>query len=106
MRGLTLWLWQRGTSVYILLYICYFGIIFGAHSPLINYDFWFSWMMTLHMKVATFLAVLLLTIHAWIGVWGILTDYVKSTSFRLTFFYIYTLSLAISLLTTFLTFWR
>jgi succinate dehydrogenase / fumarate reductase membrane anchor subunit len=106
MRGLTLWLWQRGTSVYMLLYIAYVGLILCTHSSIMTYDFWFSWIMSLHMKIATFLAVILLTIHAWIGVWGILTDYVKSTSFRLTFFYIYTLLLAVSLLTNFLTFWR
>lgn len=37
---------------------------------------------TLPMKVFTLLALIALLIHAWIGIWQVLTDYVKHTALR------------------------
>ena len=42
-----------------------------------------SFMMSLPMRVFSLLAILALAGHAWVGIWTVLTDYVKSSGLRL-----------------------
>lgn len=83
-RGLKDWLWQRFTAVYLLAYFIYLGVLyccsdglsFGALQSLIS-SFWFS--------AASFIAILCILVHAWIGMWTVATDYINRASVRLVF---------------------
>ena len=73
--GLSDWLLQRVTAVVLAAYV-----IFLAGYVLINSDLQYEQWVALHshfcMKVFNVMAVLSVAVHAWIGLWAVLTDYV------------------------------
>ena len=73
--GLSAWLLQRVTAVVLAAYV-----IFLAGYLLINSDLQYEQWVALHshfcMKVFNVMAVLSVAVHAWIGLWAVLTDYV------------------------------
>ncbi|MGL4905835.1 MAG: succinate dehydrogenase membrane anchor subunit [Plesiomonas sp.] len=77
------WLLLRATAIIMTLYILYLlGFIVSA--PEITYGIWkgfFSFGVT---QVFTLLAVLSVLVHVWIGLWQVLTDYIKPLALRLT----------------------
>ncbi|WP_163933144.1 succinate dehydrogenase, hydrophobic membrane anchor protein [Paraferrimonas sp. SM1919] len=48
----------------------------------VTYQVWTSLFANLGMKVFTVVTLIALLIHAWIGIWQVLTDYVKNTALR------------------------
>ena len=66
---------QRVTAVILGVY--FVGLLgwFLAASP-VDYTAWQQLNACLPMRIANTLALLSLVTHTWIGVWGILTDYV------------------------------
>ncbi len=70
----------RSTAIIIALYTFYF-VGFVAFSDL-SYRVWSDFFASTGTKVFTLLALIALIIHAWIGVWQVLSDYVKSTGLR------------------------
>lgn len=66
----------------VLASFALFLIGFIACSQPLTYEVWHGLFSTLGMKVYTLLALVALLIHAWIGVWQVLTDYVKHTPLR------------------------
>ena len=90
-NGLKDWWIQRATAFYFLIYSVFlFGFLF-MHSHL-EFDEWHSLFHKLGFKVATVIALLSLTVHTWIGVWTVTTDYLKCTTIR------FSLQLAVMLL--------
>ena len=73
--GLSDWLLQRVTAVVLAAYV-----IFLAGYLVINSDLQYEQWVALHshfcMKVFNVMAVLSVAVHAWIGLWAVLTDYV------------------------------
>lgn len=81
-NGLSDWLWQRVSAVVFLAYcvmLCY--AIFS--TPGHNFEHWHAWFMQPWMRVFTLLALLSVLIHAWVGIWTVLTDYIKLGFLRL-----------------------
>lgn len=82
-NGLKDWLIQRVSALYLFLYIAFmFGFIV-LNQPL-DYYKWQDLFGLASMQVATVLAILLLIVHAWIGLWTVTTDYIKCTALRLS----------------------
>lgn len=83
-NGLRDWLLQRVTAVYLLAYT---GFMLYQYKQMGQggkaYLAWFSMFHVPAVRWGTLLAVLAVLIHAWLGLWVVLTDYVKSTCFRL-----------------------
>jgi len=79
--GLKDWLAQRITAVVMALYTVFMLIVvpFGAGSR----DGWRALMANGFVRFATFLFILSLCYHAWVGVRDIWMDYVKPTGVRL-----------------------
>lgn len=82
-NGLRDWLIQRVTSVVMLVYIIFLLVFFLTHSPL-NYATWHGFFMQKSVALLSSLFLLSLMWHAWIGMWTILTDYIKPFALRLT----------------------
>lgn len=82
-NGLRDWLIQRITSVIIAAYIIFLLIFFISHRPL-DFLVWQGLFSHLSMRLFSSLFLLSLFWHAWIGMWTIVTDYIKSTVLRLT----------------------
>jgi succinate dehydrogenase / fumarate reductase, membrane anchor subunit len=82
-NGLKDWLIQRVTAIYMLIYIISAMIWFVVNMPF-QYSAWFLWCHSPIMQVSTALMLLCLLLHAWIGLWTVTTDYIKSTILRVS----------------------
>ena len=71
----------RATAIILTLYTLYM-VGFLAFGPALTYDTWTAFWGQLSTKVFTLFALLSVLIHAWIGMWQVLTDYIKSAALR------------------------
>jgi len=89
--GVSDWLLQRVTAVVLLAYtICITSFVLFNSD--LQYEQWVAYHSNFPMKVFNVLAVLSVAVHAWIGLWAVLTDYVtvrlmgpKATALRIIF---------------------
>lgn len=72
----------RATAIVITLYIIYMVGFFAINGEL-TYDIWSGFFSSAFTKVFTLLTLFSVLIHAWIGMWQVLTDYVKAVALRL-----------------------
>ncbi len=79
--GLKDWLAQRVTAVVMLVYTIVFLLALGR-GP-VTHASWNALFAQEWMRLATFLFVASVLIHAWIGVRNIWMDYIKHTGLRL-----------------------
>jgi len=82
-NGLKDWLIQRITAVYLAIYSGLFLVVWLKSNPW-NYETWTGLFQTPWFQITTALALFALLFHAWIGLWTVTTDYIKSTALRLT----------------------
>jgi succinate dehydrogenase / fumarate reductase membrane anchor subunit len=80
--GLRDWLVQRVTAAVMAVYTLLFVLILAAARPT-NYAEWTGLFRGQAMKLATFLFLVSLFLHAWVGMRDILMDYAKPMSVRL-----------------------
>ena len=72
----------RATAIVLTLYIIYMVGFFALHSE-VTWGVWTGFFSSAFTKVFTLLALFSILIHAWIGMWQVLTDYVKHVATRL-----------------------
>ena len=78
----------RASAVILLAYILYLvGFVASAD---ITYQVWTSFFSLTLTKVFTLMALVAMLVHAWIGIWQVLTDYVKCTLLRGTLQFVLT----------------
>ena len=82
-NGLKDWLIQRITAVYFALYV-FFILGFLVTHPGLHYEQWHALFLNPLVQIATVIALIMLTLHAWIGIWTVTTDYLKCTVVRLS----------------------
>lgn len=93
--GLRDWLLQRVSAVIIVAYVAMIVSFFFMNSPM-KMDVWQSFFAHQPVKIATFLALFSVVIHAWVGMWTVYTDYVKCSRIRL-FLQVFTIFALLSL---------
>lgn len=76
------WFVQRITALLIGIYTVFIIVFLWAHHP-ISYLQLHALFSDWLMKVATLIVIFSVLWHAWIGLWTIFTDYVKSKPVRL-----------------------
>lgn len=81
-RGLRDWLIQRITAIVLAIYSVFILGYLIVSAPL-NFNAWHALYSHELMRVFTFLVLLSLVYHTWIGLWTILTDYIKCAYLRL-----------------------
>jgi succinate dehydrogenase / fumarate reductase membrane anchor subunit len=81
--GLRDWLIQRVTAVILGAYAIFLVGFLMLHQP-ITFDLWSALFQNGFMRVFTFLALLSMVYHTWVGIWTVFTDYVKCSCLRLT----------------------
>lgn len=81
--GLRDWLAQRVTAVIMVLYTFLWLGIFLA-KPNFDYLAWRGLFANVFFKLATFVFLLSLYYHAWVGMRDILMDYIKPVGVRLS----------------------
>jgi succinate dehydrogenase membrane anchor subunit len=83
--GLRDWLAQRLTAVVLAAYVLFFVaylVVIRTHGA-VDYDQWAGLFAPAWMKVFTFIAILAVLYHAWIGMRDVWMDYVRATGIRL-----------------------
>ncbi|WP_119393205.1 succinate dehydrogenase, hydrophobic membrane anchor protein [Salinibius halmophilus] len=82
--GLSDWLWQRVSAVIIAAYAVFIvGVLLA--NPDMDYASWQALFQTTWVQIFSFLAVLAIVGHAWIGLWTVATDYMKPLAVRFIF---------------------
>lgn len=75
------WIMQRLSAIVLAVYsVVVVGFFLFSD---VNYEAWKGFMLSLPMKLFSLVAILSLVAHAWVGMWTVLTDYVKSSGLRL-----------------------
>jgi len=88
-RGLDMWLAQRASAVYMLLFLPIF-LFCALTAPSLDYAGWHALFLPLGIKVAALLFVVALLLHAWIGLREIFIDYLhcaRCTLLRLSLYF-------------------
>ena len=92
-HGLRAWVLQRVSAVYLAVYLLFAGL-FLLTSPPASYEAWRGWIADPWINLTTGLFILLVLIHAWVGIRNVVMDYVPRTGLRITLFAIIGLTLA------------
>ena len=71
--GLYDWLIQRVSAVVLLAYFCFIGVVLLNG---VDYGEWKALFSQTWMRIFSLLALISLGVHAWVGLWSVLTDYV------------------------------
>ena len=81
-NGIHDWLLLRAAAILITLYILYI-LGFVVMTGTLTYDVWRGFFASSFTKVFTLLTLLSILVHGWIGMWQVLTDYIKPVAIRL-----------------------
>lgn len=79
--GLSDWLLQRVSAVILALYTL-FIVGYLLFNPGLDYAAWSGLFSQTWMRIFSLLAFVALAAHAWVGLWTVTTDYLKSTGVR------------------------
>ena len=80
--GLRDWLIQRISAAVMTVYSMSLAV-YLLMLPRLDYDVWTGLFSSLPVRTFTLLFLMCLFYHAWIGIRGIVMDYIKSASVRL-----------------------
>lgn len=81
-NGLKDWLIQRVSAIYMAIYSLFLFVFIVSH-PHITYAQW-QWLFhCLWFQIASIITLLMLSLHSWVGIWTVTTDYLKCTAVRL-----------------------
>ncbi|EAQ32706.1 MULTISPECIES: succinate dehydrogenase, hydrophobic membrane anchor protein [Idiomarina] len=94
----------RASAVVMLLYVL-FMVGFFASTADVTYANWTGLFSNLWMKVFTLLALTGVLVHGWIGIWQVLTDYVKASGVRAFIQFVFSVGLIIVWLTGLFVLW-
>ena len=94
----------RASAVILAAYTFYI-LGFFLITPEVTYDVWQGFFSGLCTKVFTLLALFGLLVHAWIGAWQVLSDYVKPALLRGVLQFLFAVLLLAYLVMGFLTVW-
>lgn len=77
----------RATALIMTAYVI-FILGFFLTTPVVTFDIWSTLFANVAVKVFTFVTLLCIWVHTRIGLWQVLTDYVKNATVRtvLSFF--------------------
>jgi len=81
-NGIHDWLLLRAAAMVMTLYVLYI-LGFLVMSGTLTYDIWRGFFASSFTKVFTLLTLFSILVHGWIGMWQVLTDYIKPLAMRL-----------------------
>ena len=79
-NGVSDWIFQRASAVILALYTVF--IVGYLLLNDVDAASWQSLFSALPMQIFSLLAVLAFVAHAWIGMWTVVTDYIKPVGVR------------------------
>ncbi|MEW6996177.1 succinate dehydrogenase, hydrophobic membrane anchor protein [Colwelliaceae bacterium BS250] len=94
----------RATALIMAAYSI-FMLGFFIFTPEVTFELWQGLFANMAMKVFTILTIIAVLFHAWIGIWQVLTDYVKNIKVRGLLQFIFTITLFVYAIAVLLTVW-
>ncbi|MGQ7248231.1 succinate dehydrogenase, hydrophobic membrane anchor protein [Halomonas sp. V046] len=79
--GLSDWIIQRASAAVMAVYTVFLVAYLLLH-PNLDYATWSGLFEQTWMRIFSLLAFVSLAAHAWVGMWTVTTDYLKSTAIR------------------------
>lgn len=76
------WIMQRISAVVLAVYAVVM-VAFFLFNGGVGYEQWVMFIMSMPMRLLSLLAIVALAVHAWVGMWTVFTDYIKSTGLRI-----------------------
>lgn len=76
------WIMQRISAVVLAVYTVVM-VAFFLFNGSVGYEQWVMFIMSMPMRLLSLLAIVALAVHAWVGMWTVFTDYIKSTGLRI-----------------------
>ncbi|MFE8069656.1 succinate dehydrogenase, hydrophobic membrane anchor protein [Marinobacteraceae bacterium S3BR75-40.1] len=77
------WMIQRMSALVLAVYTVFLVGFFLA-NPNLDYATWNALFNATWMRIFSLLALVSIGAHAWIGLWTVVTDYIKPTAIRFT----------------------
>lgn len=81
-NGIHDWLLLRAAAMVMTLYVIYL-LGFIVMSGTLTYDIWRGFFSSSFTKVFTLLTLFSILVHGWVGMWQVLTDYIKPLALRM-----------------------
>jgi len=81
-NGLQDWLLQRISAIILAAYFIFLFVYFYLH-PDITFTEWQDLFSSIWFRFFTFFTLLSLVVHAWIGLWIVISDYLQKPWLRL-----------------------
>lgn len=94
----------RASAIVLALYTIFLAGFFIV-TPEVTYEIWKDLFSGTCFKVFSMLAILAVLIHAWIGIWQVLSDYVKPACVRGVLQFIFAVTLLAYFLGGMITVW-
>ncbi|MCJ8322086.1 MAG: succinate dehydrogenase, hydrophobic membrane anchor protein [Colwellia sp.] len=94
----------RASAIILVLYTLFLTGFFIT-TPEVTFDIWHGLFSLMAVKVFTLLALLSLVVHAWIGIWQVLSDYIKPAFLRGSLQFLFSVTLLAYLAAGFITVW-
>jgi succinate dehydrogenase / fumarate reductase membrane anchor subunit len=82
-HGLSDWLLQRLTAIYLACFLVYLLLHFLI-QPQQSFQEWHDWMTRPAMIIASAMYFLAVLVHGWVGMRDVVLDYVHAISLRIT----------------------
>lgn len=102
--GVRDWLIQRATAVVVLLYALYWlGVLIFA-PPRESID-WENLFDPVWMKIFTMTALVSIVMHAWVGLWTVITDYIRPLVLKVALEALVALALVVYLIWSLFVLW-
>ncbi len=103
-NGLKDWILQRITALYFAGYSLFVLGYLLCH-PHLEYNTWKLLFQCVAFKTASLMALFALSLHAWIGIWTVTTDYLKCLALRMSVQTLVILALVAQFFSGFLIVW-
>ena len=94
----------RASAIILACYTLFIAGFFVI-TPEVTFEIWQGFFANICVKVFSLLAIIAVLIHAWIGIWQVLSDYVKPALLRGALQFFFTVTLLVYFAAGFLTVW-
>lgn len=94
----------RASAIILALYTLFLAGFFLI-TPEVTFTVWHDLFSCMSVKIFTLLTILALVIHAWIGVWQVLSDYIKPAFLRGSLQFVFSITLLVYLAAGFIIVW-
>jgi succinate dehydrogenase / fumarate reductase membrane anchor subunit len=94
----------RASAIILAFYTLYL-VGFFVITPDVTFEIWQTFFSGFSTKIFTILALIALLVHAWIGVWQVLSDYIKPALLRGGLQFLFSVLLLVYLVAGSLTVW-